>query len=502
MQLRCGWCNNVLNKGALLLLILGVTGCTVGPDYQKPQSEVTAEKMRDNYRLTTIEDQTETEVPKQMIARWWMLFDDPILTSLEQQAFLDNLDLRQTAHNISQSRARLAMAGADYLPTVSASGSYAREGNSENGKMVALGAPSQAENYWTLGLNAHWELDLWGRQSRILEMSQAQLMANRYLRESLKVSLAAEIAKTYFLVRHSQAKLQVNQQEMVLSQRISDLVSSKQSNGVATTREKLAAQSQVVSLKAQKVALQQELYNQMNALALLLGKQPQALNAVLAKPVKTLSIPQYVPTSIPSDLAESRPDVLKAAADLHRAVAAIGVAKADFYPSFSLVGHLGTQSFDRQDLLDWDSRDFSVGPSLYLPIFQGGKLKQKLALTEDNQRKAALKYKKTLLMAWHEVDNAIDGWYAQRSQFESAEKLYQLSQQSLQATKSAFQQGTQSHLSVLEQTLALLSAKNRLLDKRSQSHLAIVSLYRSLGGGWDEQLNNGQVSAKESGDHE
>ncbi|MGB6137436.1 MAG: TolC family protein, partial [Shewanella sp.] len=170
---------------------------------------------------------------------------------------------------------------------------------------------------------------------------------------------------------------------------------------------------------------------------------------------------------------------------LHAAVAAIGVAEADFYPRVTLSGRLGLESFDSSDLLGWDSRSFTVGPKVYLPIFSGGKLTQQLELTKEKQKSSALSYRKTVLAAWHEVDNAIDAWRAQQSQQHKLSIAHQYTEQAMKMIERNYQQGTSDHLAVLQQKGQVLNSQIQLNNSTTQAEIAVVSLYKTLGGGWD-----------------
>jgi NodT family efflux transporter outer membrane factor (OMF) lipoprotein len=197
------------------------------------------------------------------------------------------------------------------------------------------------------------------------------------------------------------------------------------------------------------------------------------------------SLSTSVPVGIPSELAHRRPDILRAEAQLHAATAAIGVAKADFYPRIGLRGQIGVEAFEIGDLASWDSRFFSVGPTVYLPIFQGGRLTQRLALNEARQKTAALAYRQTVLRAWHEVDNALDAWAAQQRQHGELLVSYEQNSQALHAAERGYQEGAADYLSVLTAQRNLLASQTSLNASATNATLTLVNLYKSLGGGWN-----------------
>ena len=461
--------------------VVSLAGCAVGPDFVKPESglsEVQLAPRPDQARVTLASD---AAVP----ARWWLLFNDPLLAELQSRAQAGNLDLHMAAERIEQSRAQLGIAASQLLPSVAANASYAREALSEHGKFAALGAPTSPSDFWQLGFDASWELDLWVRARRMREGAAAALEATVYDREAARVALSAEVARTYVQLRGTQAQLDIAQQNLTVAERTLGLAESRERNGVATRFETSSARAQSATIKASIPELSQRRNGLMNALALLLGEQPRALDAQLRAAMPLPSLPANMPVGVSSGLAHRRPDILRAEAQLHAATAAIGVAKADFYPRIGLKGRIGVEAFESGDLDSWDSRFFSVGPTVYLPIFQGGRLTQRLALNEARQKTAALAYRQTVLRAWHEVDNALDAWAAQQRQHAELLVSYEQNQQALQAAERGYEQGASDYLSVLTAQRNVLASQTRLNDSATNATFTVVNLYKSLGGGWD-----------------
>lgn len=486
MIIKRKYFNYLLNTVSVSFAITLLSACTVGPNFEKPTQgfdEITA---RDSYEVDKPQNASDLKV---FSSKWWELFNDPILMQLEEQAQVGNLDLQIASNRIAQSRAKLGITDADKLPVLSANASYAHEGNSANGKWAALGAPTEADNFFMAGFDASWELDLWGKNQRLSERAMAQLEATIYQREAARVSLTAEVARTYFLLRNMQATLDIALKKQALAEHVVELLSSREKNGVGTHIETIYALAQLEHSKAAVPDIQKRIHAQMNALALLLGKQPRALESLLKNPKQTMHLPKGMFTSIPSDIAQQRPDILQAEANLHSAVASIGAAKANFYPSISLTGSLGVEAFDGDDLGSWDSRAFSIGPKVYLPLFQGGRLTLQLELTKEKQKNAALLYRKVVLTAWHEVDNAIDAWLAQQSHHHKLSIADDFTKQALYVVNRNYQQGTADSLSVFSEQAKVLDSQNRLNNSTTNGALAIVNLYKSLGGGWDNSVN-------------
>lgn len=469
-------------RGALGMVacITTLAGCSLGPDFLRPDSGLPNAKSQPRSDYTDRDTTSESSAPVQ----WWDLFNDAMLTALETKAVRANLDLQVATSRIEQSRAQLGIAASELLPNVSAGASLSREALSEHGKFAALGAPTTPSSFYQIGFDASWELDVWGRARRVREGAAATLEASVYERESARVILTAEVARTYLQLRGTQAQLDIVNQNKAIAERTLALVESRERNGVATRFETATARAQLALVSASISEHTQHRNALMNALALLLGEEPRALDASLRHAMPLPSLPASVPVGVPSELARRRPDILRAEAQLHAATASIGVAKADFYPRIGLKGRVGVEAFERSDLSSWDSRFFSVGPTIYLPIFQGGQLVQRLALNEARQKTAALVYRQTVLQAWHEVDNALDAWAAQERRHVELTESYEQNKLALRVAERGYREGAADYLSVLTAQRSLLASQTGLNASATNATLTLVNLYKALGGGW------------------
>lgn len=477
---------NTLTLAGTALCTLLLSGCAAGPDFVQPDSGLGGAVLVPRPDYAAGVPATDAAVP----SKWWVLFNDPMLTELQARAQDGNLDFKIAVERIEQSRAQLGIAAAQLLPTVAAGAGFAREALSEHGKLAALGAPSSPSNFWQVGFDAGWEIDLWGRAQRAREGAAAALEATVYEREAARVALAAEVGRTYLQLRGTQAQLAIARDNQAVAERILGLTESRRRNGVATGFEMATARAQLATTRGMIPKLAERRNSLLNALALLLGDKPRALDATLGEPRDLPPLPASVPLGVPSALARRRPDILRAEAQLHAATAAIGVAKADFYPRLALKGRFGLEAFDSGDLASWDSRFFSVGPTIYLPIFEGGRLKQRLALSESGQKTAALAYRKTVLQAWHEVDNALDAWAAGQEQHAELVEACEQSRQALLAAERGYRNGAADYLTVLTAQRNVLASQGALNDSTTGLTLALVNLYKSLGGGWDPQAGD------------
>ncbi|WP_231646974.1 efflux transporter outer membrane subunit [Ralstonia syzygii subsp. celebesensis] len=463
---------------------MALAGCITAPDLRGPALASPEAALRSRAAVVAGEPAlTEAAVPSQ----WWELFGDATLIGLEAEAAESNLDLQGAAARIEESRARLGLADAARQPQLAADAGYARSAISAHSPLARLGAPTQHADTWLLGLEAGWELDLWGRLRHLSESAEANLEASGYGKEAVRVSIAAEVAYTYLQLRGVQAQDTVAEQNRQIAQGLVRMAESRERNGVATRFDAAAARADVAGIEARLSQLHHKRDALMNALALLLGKPPRELDSRLAT-AGLPAMPKRLPVGIPSELARQRPDILQADARLRATVADIGAAEADFYPRISLTGSAGVQAFDFSDLGSWASRRYAFGPTLHLPIFEGGRLKNTLALSEARQRLAAIAYQQTVLRAWHEVDDALGAYASELKRHEQLQRALTQNQTALDVAQRAYQQGTADFTSVLVARRSLLTSHAELIDCATASALSVVALYRALGGGWSSQL--------------
>lgn len=478
---------------AAAVLAFSLVGCMSVPGTQMPSLPSPDAAL--NARTIVLNSQpalTETAVPSE----WWTLFGDATLTELEAEAAAENLDLLAAAARIEESRAQLGLANASRRPQLAVEAGYARSAHSENSPMAALGAPTSPTDNWVLGLQAGWELDFWGHLRHLGEAAQARLQASMHDIAAVKVSVSAEVARTYLLLRGVQAQQKVLEENRQVAENLIRLTESRYRNGVATRFDTAAARADLAGIEARQTQLQQQRDALLNALALLSGKPPRELDARLAN-ANLPAMPERLPVGIPSELARRRPDILQAEARLRAAVADIGAAEADFYPRISLTGNIGVQAFDASDLGSWSSRRFSVGPTLYLPVFQGGRLESNLALSEARHRSAGIAYQQTVLRAWHEVDDALNAYATELKRHEQLRAALEQTRVALDVAQRAYREGSADFTTVLVARRSLLASQAALTDCATAAALSVVSLYRALGGGWSPEL---RASPADAGD--
>jgi len=286
------------------------------------------------------------------------------------------------------------------------------------------------------------------------------------------------------LLRGAQVEAGIVAQNLATAEHTLRLVLSREANGVASRYETASARAQVASTEALRIDVAHRQDALLNALGLLLAQPPRALDAELSQAVPPPVLPRAVPVGLPSQLAHRRPDILSAEARLRAAIATVAAANADFYPRVSLSGSFGWEALEGKDLLGWSSRTFTIGPAIHLPIFEGGRLKSTLALTQARQQQAAIDYRRTVLAAWHEIDDAIDTYASVLRKQEELERALHENTVAFESARRLYQQGVSDYLAVLVAQRSVLGSQSAAAANLTASGVALVSLFKALGGGW------------------
>lgn len=460
--------------------LLSLGGCVMGPDFKTPETPLAA-----HWANTPSQSGHSGTAESPVDLRWWDSFGDAQLSALVREAQTRNFDLQMAASRLEQSRAMRRQVAADTLPAVDGSAGYSRSRNSQRGLNDPSGKEGkQAFNLWNGGFGISWEADLWGRVKRSVEVADASVHMAEEDRHAVQLLVIVQTAQDYIELRSTQQGLAVVEQNLHIAQRSLELTRLQLKEGVATDLEVSEAAAQVAEIQARLAPLQQHSAQLINALSLLLAREPRALQAQLSTPANVPSYTATVPIGLPSELAERRPDIRRAQAQLHAATAAIGVAEADFYPRITLSGNMGFQALQLSDLGSWGSRSFAFGPGLSVPLFEGGRLKGALQLQEGRQQEAGIGFQKTVLRAWHEVDDALVAYQANQRRRDSLLQAVAHNQRALDSVHQQYTQGTVDFLNVLTVQNALLANQAALVDSTAQVSLSLVDLYGALGGGW------------------
>ncbi|BDH45016.1 hypothetical protein TUM12370_10600 [Salmonella enterica subsp. enterica serovar Choleraesuis] len=463
----------------LSLLCALLSGCAVGPDFDKPVPE--------------LPKSWNGQLPKGVAqgasvdAQWWRQFNDPQLNKLVDRAAARNLDIRVASIRLEQSRMQRQVSGAQQFPGVGIDAGYQRARNSQDGLIDSSGHSGQKPyELWSGALDASWEIDLWGHVRRIVEAADAQTAVTQAQLDGAMLSVTAEAAADYIKLRGVQAQIAVARQNLDIAQQSLKLTQNRFQNGVTTHLDTANAAAQVATIQATLPMLNAEQQRLINALSFLVDETPGALRHELEQARPIPKARDDISLGLPSELARRRPDIQASEAELHKATAEIGVAKADFYPRVSLGGSFGVQAQAGSDVGDWRSRQWSFGPSLYLPIFQGGRLTGTLELRKRQQQEAALNFHRVVLNAWHEVDNAVTDYNAEREHHQALSEAVEQNEIALQTARSRYQEGALDYLNVLSVQRSLLATQLELVNSTTGVSLNRIYLYRALGGGWSK----------------
>ena len=503
--------NDASLRALAALACLVMSGCTLGPDFERPGAATP-----DVFERTRAAQASSKAVAADFAPDWWTLFDDPVLNTLEQRLTRANLDVAAASARLRQSRAEQRVAGAAELPTLGGAASYNRERASENGILSLLGVtPSESQpqdasgagplgvaampgskgspayNLYQAGFDASWELDIWGRARRGVEAAGALSDAAYEDRNAVLLSARAELARDYIEMRDAQSLLDIARRNLDIARDLVRLTQVRVREGVTTNLDVANASAQAETIESLIPTLESRRDTTINAIGVLLDEQPGALKEMLSVARELPRLPAQVPIGFASELAQRRPDIRKAEAQLHAATASIGMAKADFYPRISLNGSAGFQSLQLSNLAEWSSGQFVVGPVITFPIFEGGRLKGTLQLREAQQQEAAIVYKHTVLEAWREVDDSLLIYDAEQRRRDRLASAVTLNQRALGIAQQRYKAGALDYLDVLNVQKQLLDAQSQLEQSKAAAAENLITLCKSLGGGWESTYGNG-----------
>lgn len=484
---------------AAMLVLAPLSACAIGPDFVPQQTLDAPTSFKRHAVATSSRDAADT---------WWTIFKDPVLNELAIRLIDENLDIQSAETRLAQSRAQAGVTAAELFPQVNGNASYTRQKQSENG-VVSLfqqgqgqapgtqanglggrqgGFPNSAIvkpfGLWQNGFDASWEIDFWGRVARNVEAANATVEASEDARRLMQVTMISELVRNYLSLRGTQAMIAITRHNLETAQQNAKLTSERFKGGIGNELDYQNAQAQVETTRAQLGPLQQQEGETVNQIAFLVGAFPGALTPILAHD-RGYRIPSGpLAVGIPSELIRRRPDVAQAEAQLHSAVAEIGSAEADFFPRVTLSGAAALQSLKVDDLYSLKSGTYSYGPSITLPIFEGGKLQRTVELRTAQEQEAGIAYRKAVLQAFHDVDNAFIAIQAERSRLAALSRAVERNRAALALANKRYTDGVATFLDVLTAQTNVLATEQQLAGSRVNVATNIVRLYKALGGGW------------------
>lgn len=408
-------------------------------------------------------------------ARWWTQYDTPQLSRLMTQARVGNLDLASAATRLLQADAQLRQTGATLLPSVDGSASGRRGGNSGDGN-VSSG--------FNASLNASYEIDFWGRNRAAVEAAAANLNASRYDLEALAITTDASVARSWFQLVENQARLQLARDNLAAAEQVLNIVEARYRFGADDSLAVSQQRALVAQLRANLPALEQQTLQLRNSLALLLGQGPDFVPGAL--PAMTdITVPEPG-AGLPSELLNRRPDIRASEQRLLAANANLTAARAALYPSIQLTGSYGAQSSALSDLVSNPLNPWSLAAGLTQPIFDGGRLRAQVEISEASQQEALIGYQRAILDALIDADTALGALQQARRQYQLQQAATAESELAFELAQARYKAGAIDLQNLLDTQRSYFQSQDSLVQQRAAWLLATVDLYRALGGGWQE----------------
>ena len=467
-----------MKKAALLgivttLGLMMMTGCLMGPKYQRPAVDIPQE-----YRAPA--PQQAAQASSLGNEQWWQVYQDPVLTQLIHTAIAQNYDVRIAAARVLEAQAQVGITRANPLPSANVGADVFSQ---QNAKVTSL-FPAYQVNGGELNLSVIWNLDFWGKYRRQTEAARAQLLATEWGQRAVISSLVANVATAYFQLRALDSQLEISKSTLASRQQSLQLTRTLESHGGASGLDVSQADQLVYTASETIPDLERQIQQQENVLSVLLGENPQSIPR--GRTLTDQPAPRDVPVGLPSELLERRPDIRQVEENMVAANAQIGVAKAAFFPSLSLTGLGGLESNALHSFITQPSETWYGAFNVSQPVFQGGALRSQLRLARANWQEATLTYKQTVQNALEQVSNSLVASQKNREFREQQALLTQAAQQTDQLSEVLYKNGGASYLQVLTSETNYFSAELNLVQAQLNERLALVQLYQALGGGWQQ----------------
>ena len=472
-----------------LIVMLSFAGCaSVGPDYVKPDIKAPA-----GWHSTLKSGLVSSDMDPDTLASWWTTLNDPQLSGLVERAIAGNLDLKKANARVREARARRGMASADYLPALDASASGARKYNSESSNS------SGTTELYNAGFDASWELDIFGGVRRSVEAAGANLQAAQEDLHDVLVSLLGEVAMNYIELRAYQARIAVAEGNISKQSETYQVALWRQQAGLG---DELAVQEALYSLestRSQLPGLRSGLEEALNRIAVLLGEQPGSIHKQLEKTAAIPVVSNDVAVGVPADMLRRRPDVRRAERELAAQTARVGVATAELYPKFRLIGSIGIDALSLSGLVSTPARSYSFGPGISWPIFRGGAIRSNIEVQSALQEQALIAYEKAVLDALEEVENVLTAYVEEQRKRESLVIAEEAARKAVDIAVGKYEAGLTDFLVVLVAQRSLLSFQDQLAQSNGKVTSNLIKLYKALGGGWESMASEGEKDKVKAG---
>ncbi len=466
-------------RALVLSTLVASAGCTVGPSYNPPQEPVAPVSWR--APLTSgLSDSPDS------LANWWTVFEDSVLNHLIERAAASNLDAREAAARIRESRAELAAARSRGYPILALGLVAGGSQLSDNGSLAQI-APSggfEPQAQFAVGLTASWELDLFGRVRSSVRAAEAGVRASVEDQRNVYVILFGEVAITYVEIRTLQQRVADTRANVDLQRRTLELVEERVVGGVSTQLDAAQAEMNLLLTEAAVPQLRIALRLALNRLAVLLGDEAGALDAELEEMASIPVPPPEVAVGIPADLLRRRPDVRAAEDRYESEQARIGAATADLYPQLTIDGYLGLESRSVSSVFETDSREWTVSAPINWVAFDGGGLRSRVDAADARTAGALLQYQQVVLEALAETENALTEYAQQTTRRERLSGAVDAARRAVELVTIQYRDGTVDFQNVMDTQRQLLRAQDDLANTEGRVATALVSIYKELGGGW------------------
>lgn len=458
---------------AVLVASLLFAGCKVGPNYARPQ--VTAPPAYRGPDNAATSSDSKTSLGDE---QWSAVYQEPELQELIRKALVNNYDVRIAAERILEQQAQVKITRSQEFPTFSLGGT-AIGASLPSSLSKQIGSPLVEGSFSASGT---WTPDFWGLYRRQTEAARAQLLAQNWAQRAVRLTLVQQVATLYFEIRALDRQLDITRQTVKARQDSLDLTKTLESGGSVPISDVRQAEQLLYTATSQVPQIEQQIQIDENAISLLLGENP---GPVAHSDPKALVPPaQDLPTGVPSQLLERRPDIQQAEASLMAANAQIGVARAQFFPNLSISAAAGVGGDSFSNIFDTAGKTIYGIGTLAQPIFAGGKLRGQLDLSEHAKEEMLLNYQKTIKQAFRDVSDALITLRKQRDYREQQEKLVTSAEDAVRLARLRYQGGSTSYLEVLTTDSNLFAAQLNLVVAQQNEELSLVQLYSALGGGW------------------
>jgi multidrug efflux system outer membrane protein len=471
----------------MCFFMLVVTGCMIGPNFHSPKTTAPFAWFGPTQQMS-FGPSRQAE-----LIHWWTTFNDPVLTSLVERAVVSNLDLQQAQARILQARANRGIVAADLWPTIDSNATVTRSrsvtssspATTATGTAVKPVTVGTMRNLFQAGLDAAWELDVFGRVRRNIEAADADIQVSIEDYRGTLITLVAEVALNYIELRGSQQEIIIAQNNLQSQQHTAGLTRQRFQVGLVSALDVANAEAQVATTSSQipllETSAQQAIYN----LSVLLGREPSALVKELSPASAIPATPPLIPMTLPSALLLRRPDVRSAEAQIHSATARIGAATADLFPRFNFIGSTGFQGSKSNDWIKGINRVWSASPSVSWNIFDAGRIRSNIELQKAIQKETLLAYQKTILTAFQDVENALIAYAKEQQRRMALIDAVTANRKAVKLSTLLYTEGQTDFLNVLDAQRSLYVSEEALVISTRSLSTNLVALYKALGGGWE-----------------